>query len=59
MPSLRRPDHSQKLMTILDVWLYNRNNYYAIVRSATKNDRIRVPEDTLSLPISESLGNQD
>ncbi|MFM2025351.1 MAG: hypothetical protein RLZZ339_64 [Cyanobacteriota bacterium] len=27
MPSVRRPDHAQKLMTILDVWLYDSNNY--------------------------------
>lgn len=30
-----------------------------ITRCATKNDRIRVPEDTLPLLISESLVNQD
>ncbi|MFM6320805.1 MAG: hypothetical protein ACKPGT_01550 [Microcystis sp.] len=30
-----------------------------LTRCATKNDRIRVPEDTLSLLISESLVNQD
>jgi hypothetical protein len=30
-----------------------------ITRCATKNDRIRVPEDNLILPISESLVNQD